>query len=294
MDRAIDLKEPPRIAILVLSASVGHYPELERELWSGIIADARMRSDIDVYFLRASTSQSDLAASRSLITQLNSGRGNLDRLAKKLKKFPGVGRLFLSVCRFGAERLAKHAGISDRVALTGNSVLEVSCPEDLALCGYKTLAAFKWLENRGYTHVYRTNSSSFINLDKLANVVSGLPASGLYAGAIGRYLGQNFVSGSGILLSIDVVVDAINGEKFWNHYLMDDVALARTLHMVSPDTYPLPLQRVDLPGIPEIVELSASEFRENLHFRLKGLNAEDTVMNAEMFRRRVRGFSSEE
>ena len=79
-------------------------------------------------------------------------------------------------------------------------------------CGY-------CLENFEFDYIFRPNLGCWVSMDALNKLVNTLPMEGVYGGAFGTTKGRRggieFVSGSGFLLSRDVV------QLIWDYHLND-------------------------------------------------------------------------
>lgn len=102
-------------------------------------------------------------------------------------------------------------------------------PEGFENIGYKTIDAFKHINDLDYDGVFRTNSSSYIDVDKLYDVFCRYYTANMYRGVIGKHNNIEFCSGAGYFLSRNVVDTIIKNENLWDHSLIDDVALGKLL-----------------------------------------------------------------
>jgi hypothetical protein len=137
-------------------------------------------------------------------------------------------------------------------------------PDDLGHVGLKTLAAFEHVLGLEFDLVFRANCSSYVDLPNLQRYVDEHGRGrGFYAGLIGAQGGISFASGSGYLLSRDLVELAVREQATWDHSLIDDVALGVVLarHGVEP----VPAPRVDYRTVGEVTEVDTTQF----HFRCK-------------------------
>lgn len=96
----------------------------------------------------------------------------------------------------------------------------------------KRLIAFGYLANqRSYDFVYTVCASSYVDIDALQLYVRNLPSTGVYHGPLSIHepSGYPFVSGSSILLSIDIAANlADNAEAIISAYpytMPDDVVI---------------------------------------------------------------------
>ena len=93
--------------------------------------------------------------------------------------------------------------------------------------GRKTLAGFRYvLEHHDFDLVFRTNSSSYVDLPNLsAWIAANAQPTGFYAGS-----GEvSYASGSGYFLSRDLVELVLQAADEWDHSLHDDIALGSIL-----------------------------------------------------------------
>ena len=96
----------------------------------------------------------------------------------------------------------------------------------------KRLGAFGHLANRrGYDFVYTVCATSYVDVARLARYVAGLPATGVYHGAlhVHEQTGSPFVSGASLLLSRDLAGElSDDAATILSHYpetLPDDVVI---------------------------------------------------------------------
>lgn len=132
-----------------------------------------------------------------------------------------------------------------------NDHLELNCDDSLVGTSFKLFKALSFIENSGidYTHIYRTNLSSFIFLDSFINYCSSLDST-FYGGVIGKFnkliiLNRfhsisvlsskllkfqtiEFASGSGFFISKDLVSIVINNKALRFSYI-DDVMVGNAL-----------------------------------------------------------------
>ena len=131
----------------------------------------------------------------------------------------------------------------------------------------KTLDSIEYfLQNPAYTHVVRTNLSSFWILPRLVDRLKACPPTGLYAGV---YLDEG-ISGAGICMTRDVAELLLQRKDIVyqsgdGHFEWDDVSFGRALHDVAR-TY---FGRFDLPNYRRVKE-HMREFPSNyFHVRLR-------------------------
>lgn len=136
-------------------------------------------------------------------------------------------------------------------------------PEGLDNIGYKTIRTFEiLLKNYDFDYVFRTNSSSYINIEKLLTYLENKPRKSFYHGLIGKHLDLNYASGSGYFLSKDLVEKIVENKNFWPHQLIDDLAIAHLLRDLN--VYPSEAPRLDIRNTP-----LPDTINQHFHFRCK-------------------------
>jgi hypothetical protein len=149
---------------------------------------------------------------------------------------------------------------------------------------YKTLESLDiFLRSPVYTHVVRTNMSSFWILPRLVDRLKVSPPTGLYAGI---YLGQG-ISGAGMCMTRDVAelllqrkelvylggdANAAGGEG------ADDVSFGRALH----DVPRIPFGRFDLWDPDLVLEHIKHLPGDYFHLRLKQPNPDNRCREGEI------------
>jgi hypothetical protein len=159
-------------------------------------------------------------------------------------------------------------------------VIFTPVPSNLELIGLSTIEAFSYvLENYDFQYIFRTNSSSYVNLQKLLKLTESLPKTGVYAGLEGRILRQiAFASGAGYLLSRDIVEEICLSPSLWRHGLIDDVALADFVSTsLKTEIGQIPLPRCTVANLEEARALSRSEIQDHFHYRCKTGSTLETV-----------------
>jgi hypothetical protein len=93
----------------------------------------------------------------------------------------------------------------------------------------KTIESFKYIYNNyNFKYIYRTNLSSFIDLNKLYSWTTNNFAN--YAAVIGEYQKISYGSGSGFFLSNEVVNYLINFKNIDYYKYIDDVAIGEIIY----------------------------------------------------------------
>ena len=107
----------------------------------------------------------------------------------------------------------------------------VKVEEDLWKCNLKTIESIKLINSIfDYEYLFRTNSSSYIDKNTLNNFLSDKPIKNYYAGHSARDQGVHYVSGSGIILSKDLVEIILENQNTIDLNLMDDASFAKILN----------------------------------------------------------------
>lgn len=111
--------------------------------------------------------------------------------------------------------------------------------------GVKTLECFETILNNNleFDFIFRTNSSSYVDKQKLKDLLIGKPKINYYAGVAHVYQGIHYVSGSGIVLSKDLVKHLVDNKHKCRHDLIDDPMIGEILN--GDNIYPEHLDRND-------------------------------------------------
>ena len=130
----------------------------------------------------------------------------------------------------------------------------------------KTLLAFKKvLSLYDFDFIFRTNTSSYINLEKFEKFILDNSNQNDYSGVNLKVKeGDLIASGAGILLSKDTIEKIVKNEHLFDSRLPDDVAIARQLRKL--DIYPQNLPRQDLKKVPKPNTVSDSS---DFHYRCR-------------------------
>lgn len=125
----------------------------------------------------------------------------------------------------------------------------------------KTIKMFEFaLNNLDFDFMFRTNLSSYIDLNFFYLLISKIDNLNCYKGFIGHQQEIAFASGAGMLMSKDIIKIIINQKENLDKSLLDDVAFAKLL--IQNNIRPTPLPRLDLSNLHEAIN-------SNFHFRVK-------------------------
>lgn len=164
-----------------------------------------------------------------------------------------------------------HGGAEEEVK---DDKIITNYPEGLHNIGYKTIRAFEiLLQNNNFDYIFRTNSSSYVNIERLVEYLDDKPLDNFYHGIIGHHGDINFASGCGYFISKDVVEKVVENKDNWPHQIIDDVAIAFLLRSIG--IYPTLAPRLDIDSIIDDdyyvmgKKLEKSLIDKNFHFRCK-------------------------
>jgi hypothetical protein len=265
-----------KLLVLVLSSDSDPYPAIEREIWGRHVGVRNSAPEPRVVFLRG-TPVGDLTPSaQRLLSRLDSRWSFfnfLDGLAPRASGLLSSLPELLAVRTTGLEAVFGVPSLLQEE----QHLIRYNSPEHLMLAGWKTLMAIEWAISRGFTHVFRTNSSSFIDLVKLQVLAEGVgDSSPVVLGKLGSFLGFPFVSGAGVLLNRAAMEGLVEDRARWNHALLDDISMAQLVRTL-PAVRVCSLDRLDLVSLNNLRATSDAKLRKHFHFRLKTLGHRHTV-----------------
>ena len=107
--------------------------------------------------------------------------------------------------------------------------LHLFTEEGLYNIGKKTLKCFEYIKNLNFDYVYRVNSISYVDKTKLKLFLEDKPRNNFYCGLIGQFQDYHYASGSGYVLSKNLLHTVLDSSSDWGHTLIDDVALGKLL-----------------------------------------------------------------
>ncbi len=121
---------------------------------------------------------------------------------------------------------------------TFDDVIVTAVPETYAMVTTKLFATLTHvLATETFDYLFRTNTSTYVDRQRLIEFAEDLPRSRYWGGFTGISEGITFTSGAGTLMSRDCVADAVTAEWDWD--LVDDVALGRVLTSLGIEAQPL-------------------------------------------------------
>lgn len=250
-----------RVAILIAHAKMEPFETIKRFTHRQIYAEAEQLG-FDLFYALGRENNSQI-------------RSHFNRLMERNKhsKFFLFSRIYdylvLNIYRRYLPRTRVH-----------KDEIQVNIPEDLRHLGVKILCALEYLESQGYEWIYRTTTSSVVNLHQLSLQIRKLSedtrSDRIIAGTIAtRPNSHSFIVGSNLLLSASAVKWILKHRSRWDHSLMDDVALGKVASGYI-DFKNLP--SMSFSKVEEIRENSAMEMRNAVQIRCKSIsNVRDDV-----------------
>ena len=154
----------------------------------------------------------------------------------------------------------------DYISQNQYKYLEIETNDNYDNIAQKTLLAFdKIFSSHEFDYVFRTNTSSFIDLRKFETYILKNTDSLDYAGSVLKAEeGDLIASGAGFFLSRKNIQTILDNRQYFDVSLPDDVAIARLLKKFNIN--PTNLIRKDLKSIPNPKEVYGSE---HFHYRCR-------------------------
>lgn len=154
----------------------------------------------------------------------------------------------------------------------GDMVL-TQVPETYLNTNPKTIAGLRHILDRyDFDYLLRTNTSTYVNRQLLADFVEELPEERYYGGFIGEFGGVRFASGTCTLLSRDAV-EMIVTDPQWEYNIIDDVAIGRSMKRAGIDVQPF--HRIDLPTSEILDTLDTDTLRSAFVIWCKGIHSRE-------------------
>jgi hypothetical protein len=117
------------------------------------------------------------------------------------------------------------------------------------------------INNFEFDYIYRTNLSSFLDLNKMYNFFNNNHFD--YGGIIGNSYGINFASGCGFILSKDACKYLVENNNLLDYNILDDVSIGKLLNKKYIINF---IKRFDITGLEDNYFLYDSDI---FHFRCK-------------------------
>lgn len=127
--------------------------------------------------------------------------------------------------------------LGDGIYVDGDTILAKWYDRFIDRVNHKTICGLHYCFQRGeFDYVLRTNLSSFFRLDLLLSYLSGAPRTEFYAGSMNVLPVSGvedgvfeYVSGSGIILSNDLLGRLVNARSLCEFHYIDDVWIGLAL-----------------------------------------------------------------
>ncbi len=149
--------------------------------------------------------------------------------------------------------------------------LHVKVPSMLLTLPIVELVLFKHFLNRTKADfLYISNSSSYINLTKLEELIQTFPISKVYGGTTDTFDNISFQSGANRILSRDLLEKLVLNFSSWDFSYVEDVSMGKLMSAEDKCFVSIPslqFQTKEQIDCTDIVEL-----KKNVHFRLKSGN----------------------
>lgn len=162
---------------------------------------------------------------------------------------------------------------NSNINYNNNNTIYLNCDDTLNNVCLKTLLAFKYIldNNFNFTHIYRTNSSSYINLNLLNKYIKTISNNNFLGGPSGITAHIKFVSGSGFIISKDLVKLLVDNIYNININMLDDVGISEFLvyknNIIIHD-----IIRVDAYNYNMLKNINKNNINNTFHFRVKSEN----------------------
>jgi hypothetical protein len=257
----------PRLLIGVLSSDLDGFLEIRRNGQTPTWISQARKSGIEVVPYTSSS-----LAINAIHRQILSGF----QLQELVNRTPlmHVRKVRVGPGRLSHELRSFHVGLP-KPELNSLGELVSNHPDSLASVGIRTLEFFKFaLQNYDFDFLVRTNTSSFLNVRRLSETLSGTPRTGQVYALTGRWGAVPYPSGALYVLSRSDVEAVVEHDSDWIHEYIDDVALGLLLRKIRGQVNYSPIPRFEF-SEQDIDDLS---FQENLvHYRCKSVSPQTAV-----------------
>jgi hypothetical protein len=146
-------------------------------------------------------------------------------------------------------------------------VIKIKMPDLASLGVYKSLSILKFALDNDFDYIVITNTSSYINIEKLQECIFALPKEKVLAGKIVEIVTDPFLSGSFRIYTKDVISRIIANKSRLQFHLPEDVAIGRVTS--SFDIGMLRIPSIELRSIQEVESLDDETLQKSVHYRCK-------------------------
>jgi hypothetical protein len=181
------------------------------------------------------------------------------------------------------QKIGKYVSIFDKIFaqitskeipaykyIESENLLAVDSYSMYLLTNKRNLSLFKFfIEETECNFLFQTNTSSYVDCTKLLRVIENFdPKSNVYAGfVVEPQSTRAFVSGAGRLLSRAAIELIYSQYKQFPHDNLEDVSIGDFMRKFGVE--PLHLNRLDLPNLEILNNISDEELGSNFVFRCK-------------------------
>ena len=131
----------------------------------------------------------------------------------------------------------------------------------------KLLAIYKELVNRDFDYVYFANTSSYVRVKALKAFCDKLSKVDIYAGSVTTTGGTEFISGSSMLLSRELLKKMVINMEMFDLWRYNDVEFGRVAALNAMK--PMHLSSTVVTSEEDLSSISDENYIANWHFRVK-------------------------
>lgn len=139
----------------------------------------------------------------------------------------------LGLSKLGMLRKLLDKGV-EKYSYVNSDRVRLHLPTAYYLSGIRTIANFKWvLQHIDFDYLLRITSTSTFNPPALSEFLKTLPTERVFAGKRNAVIGSQFLGGSALLFSRDVVEAIIHNLDDFRLDALEDVALGRLVENLN-------------------------------------------------------------
>lgn len=176
------------------------------------------------------------------------------------------------------ETLFYYADPNNKEAITVDNDKIIIKSEDGLMDLYKTLVTIEYVleKYKNTTHIFLTNSSSYIVKKKILHVFSCLPALCAYSGELSHPLPHpihkeifRYASGAGFFMSKDLCIDILNNRHLFPNPCYGDLEFGYYFHKKNIFATPQPRLNLCQWNLDQIMNISYNHIRPHFQIRCK-------------------------
>jgi hypothetical protein len=145
--------------------------------------------------------------------------------------------------------------------------IKIKMPDLASLGVYKSLSILKFALDNDFDYTVITNTSSYINIEKLQECIFVLPKKKVLAGKIIDFGQEPFLSGSFRIYTKDIISEIIANKSKLKFHLPEDVAIGKVTSRFGIGMLEIP--STELRSIKEVESLDDANLLKSAHFRCK-------------------------